>query len=210
MVALCVESLDRVGCVVDDLQLALLVVVPVSAVQHAVSVSLLVAELTVISSAGVITKSVAMRSSLAMDLESHLLRLRISLRLKACGSGVDSRLEIPLLGGDGDGLAEVAIHVQPLICDPDPGPLVSSALSLGPGRVLGLWFPLVHGLGFLVVVVEVILEHFGLRSVVLELTSLGSLGEDRDRLLLWPHRGSLGRGGPESPVLSRGPLPPLK
>ena len=49
MVALCVESLDRVGCVIDDLQLALLVVVPVSAVQHAVSVSLLVAELTVIS-----------------------------------------------------------------------------------------------------------------------------------------------------------------
>ena len=49
MVALCMESLHGVGGVVDNLQLALLVIVAVSAVKHAVSVSRLVAELTVIS-----------------------------------------------------------------------------------------------------------------------------------------------------------------
>ena len=43
------ESLHGVGGVVDNLQLALLVVVAVSAMKDAVSVSRLVAELTVIS-----------------------------------------------------------------------------------------------------------------------------------------------------------------
>ena len=43
------ESLHGVGGVVDNLQLALLVVVAVSAVKDAVSVSRLVTELTVIS-----------------------------------------------------------------------------------------------------------------------------------------------------------------
>ena len=49
MIALCMESFHGVGGVVDNLQLALLVVIAVSAVKHAVSVSRLVAELTVIS-----------------------------------------------------------------------------------------------------------------------------------------------------------------
>ena len=97
MVALRVEALHRVGGVVDDLQLALLVIVAVSAVKDTVSVSRLITELTVVSgkrkvvqdrswtgfnnipSAGVISKSVAVGAFLAMDLESHLLRLSISL-----------------------------------------------------------------------------------------------------------------------------------
>ena len=49
VVALRVESLHGVGGVVDDLELALLVIVAVSAVKNAVSVSRLVTELTVIS-----------------------------------------------------------------------------------------------------------------------------------------------------------------
>ncbi len=49
VVALRVESLHGVGGVVDDLKLALLVIVAISAVKNAVSVSRLVTELTVIS-----------------------------------------------------------------------------------------------------------------------------------------------------------------
>ena len=75
-----------------------------------------------IPSAGVISKSVAVGALLPMDLESHLLRLSIALlkidshdiilnfilnsnylshRLKAGGTGVNSGLDVPLLGGDG-------------------------------------------------------------------------------------------------------------
>ena len=49
VVALGVETALRVGGVVDDLQLALLVIVAVSAVKDAICVSCLVTELTVIS-----------------------------------------------------------------------------------------------------------------------------------------------------------------
>ena len=49
MFTLRVESLHGVGCVIDDLQLALLVIVAVSAVKDAICVSCLVTELTVIS-----------------------------------------------------------------------------------------------------------------------------------------------------------------
>ena len=44
-----VESLHGVGGVIDDLQLALLVIIAVSAVKDAICVSCLVTELTVIS-----------------------------------------------------------------------------------------------------------------------------------------------------------------
>ena len=49
MFTLRVESLHGVGGVIDDLQLALLVIVAVSAVKDAICVSCLVTELTVIS-----------------------------------------------------------------------------------------------------------------------------------------------------------------
>ena len=52
MFTLRVESLHGVGGVIDDLQLALLVIVAVSAVKDAICVSCLVTELTVISRRG--------------------------------------------------------------------------------------------------------------------------------------------------------------
>ena len=160
-----------------------------------------------------------------MDLESHLLRLSIALlkidnhdiilnfilnsnylshRLEAGGTGVNSGLDVPLLGGDGHGLAEVAVHIQSLVRGPDRGPL--GALSLGPWLIHGLGIPLVHGLGFFVVFLEVILEHLGLGPKLLESASL-SLWEGGD--LLWLRPQLLGSRGSEAPVLGGGALPPL-
>ena len=163
-----------------------------------------------------------------MDLESHLLRLSIALlridshdinlhfsyrgfshRLEAGSSGMNSGLDVPLLGRDGHRLAEVTVHVQSLVRGPDWGPVGATALSLGPGLIHGLGLPLVHRLGLLVVILKVVLEHLGLWSELLEPAGLG-LREDRGLLLLRPHlRPLLGGRGPEAPVLRSGAQPPL-
>ena len=69
----------RVGSVVDNVQLALLVVVTVPPVHHSVLVSLLVSELPVVSHPSVVAKPVAVRPALTMDLEGDFLWLRVTL-----------------------------------------------------------------------------------------------------------------------------------
>ena len=79
MFALRMEARLRVRGVVDNLQLPLLVVVSVPAVQDTVSVPLLVFELPVVSHPGVVAVPVAVGTSLSVDLERHLLWLGVTL-----------------------------------------------------------------------------------------------------------------------------------
>ena len=75
MLSLRMKPCDGVRGVVDNLKLALLVIVAVPPVQHSVSVPLLVLELPVVAHPGVVAIPVAVWSTLAVDLEGNLLWL---------------------------------------------------------------------------------------------------------------------------------------
>ena len=68
-----------VSSVVDNVELPVLVVVAVPPVHHSVLVSLLVSELSVVPHTRVVAKPVAVRSTLAVDLEGDFLWLRVAL-----------------------------------------------------------------------------------------------------------------------------------
>ena len=79
MLSLRMKPCDGVRGVVDNLKLALLVIVSVSAMKDTVGVPLLVFELPVVADPCVVPIPVAVRTSLTVDLEGNFLWLGVAL-----------------------------------------------------------------------------------------------------------------------------------
>merc|ERR1719499_1108723 len=100
-----------ISCVVDNLQFALLVIIAVSAMENTIGVSLLISKLSVVPHTSVVSKSVAVWSTLTVNLESKSLGLRVRFPAISSCSGIDSSLKIMLFMGHSNGLTDITVNI---------------------------------------------------------------------------------------------------